>query len=152
MHVAMRLLNRSPALVGFVCAAAGAAAVVVFAHPQLASDLTSEPGTEMVDLAEKDYISPATARAAFAAEGLPLAYTTSVGLPPLLILSNSPPATSTAEKLVAPVGARTGRVGFGGKFTPYDERFENVVVTYGGDDEAVLTRITAAVRRMESNG
>lgn len=151
MTAVMRLLTRYPFLLTAVLAAvAGVAAVVLFANPQLASDLASEPGTEMVNLAEKDYISPATVRAAFAAEGLPLPYTTSVGSPPLLTLSSSPSATATAEKLFVLVGARTGRVGFGAKFSEYDERFENVVVTYDAGDEAVLARIKAAVSALKN--
>jgi hypothetical protein len=149
MTAVMRLLTRYPfPLTAVLAAVAGVAAVVLFAHPQLASDLTSEPGTEMVNLAEKDYISPAAVRAAFAAEGLPLAYTT--GSPPLLTLSNSPSATATAEKLFVHVGARTGRVGFGAKFSDYDERFENVMVTYDAGDEAVLAQIKAAVSALKN--
>jgi hypothetical protein len=137
-------------LVSLAVALAAVAAVVVFAHPQLASDLTIEPGTEMVDLAEKDFISPAAVRAAFAAEGLPLPYTTAIGSPPLVTLSNSARGTATAGKLFVLVGARTGRVGFGAKFTEYDERFENVMVTYGGGDEAMLTQIRAAVETLRN--
>jgi hypothetical protein len=121
-----------------LAAAAGVAAVFTFARPQLEDD----PATEMVNLAEKDYISPAAVRSAFAAEGLPLRYT--AGSPPLLVLYSDPPP-QTAEKLSVLVGARTGRVGFGAKYNAYDERFENVVVTYGGDDEDTLARINAAV-------
>lgn len=100
----------------------------------------------MVNLAEKAYISPSAVRAAFAAEGLPLRYTT--GPRPLLVLHTDPPP-QTAEKLSVLVGARTGRVGFGAKYNAYDERFENVMVTYGGTDEAVLARIKASVATLK---
>ena len=36
-------------------------------------------------------------------------------------------------------------MGFGAKYNAYSERFENVMVTYGGDDEDTLARIKAAV-------
>jgi hypothetical protein len=142
----MLLLRYRVSVAVVLAGVAGVVAVFVFARPQLAS----EPGTEMVNLAEKDYISPAAVRAAFAAEGLPLPYTNTVGSPPLLILSNSPRGTATAEKLFVLVGARTGRVGFGAKFTEYDERFENVMVTYGVGDEAVLAQIKAAVAALKN--
>lgn len=140
----VRLLTRYPVSLVIVLAAVGAvAAVFTFARPQM----ESEPGTEMVNLAEKDYISPAAVRAAFAAEGLPLRYTT--GSPPLFVLHSDPPP-QTADKLSVLVGARTGLVGFGGKHNAYDERFENVMVTYGGSDEALLARIKAAVATLKN--
>ncbi|MGH3070948.1 MAG: hypothetical protein ACRDNB_01600 [Gaiellaceae bacterium] len=140
----MRLLTRHPVSLAIVLAAAGAiAAVFTFARPQL----ESEPGTEMVNLAEKDYISPDAVRAAFADADLPLRYTTRFGS--LLILHSDPPP-QTAEKLSVVLGARTGRVSFGAKYNAYDERFENVVVTYGGSDEALLARIESAVATLKS--
>lgn len=140
----MRLLTRHPVSFAIVLAVAAAvAAVFTFARPQL----ESEPGTETVDLAEKDYISPDTVRAAFAAESLPLQYKARSG--PLIVLHSDPPP-QTAEKLSVVVGARTGRVGFGAKYNAYDERFENVMVTYGGGDGALLARIEAAVARLKN--
>jgi hypothetical protein len=47
------------------------------------------------------------------------------------------------------VGGRTGRVGFGAQATSFDERFENVLVTYDGTDEAVVERLEAAVDELE---
>lgn len=140
----MRLPTRYPVSLAIVLAAAAAvAAVFTFGRPQL----EAEPGTEMVNLADKDYISPTAVRAAFAAEGLPLRYT--AGSPPLLVLHSDPPPQS-ADKLSVLVGARTGLVGLGAKYNAYDERFENVMVTYGGSDEAVLARIKAAVATLKS--
>lgn len=140
----VRLLTRYPVSLAIILAAATAvAAVFTFARPQL----KSEPGTEMVNLAEKNYISPSAVRAAFAAEGLPLRYT--AGSPPLLVLHSDPPP-QTAEKLSVLVGARTGLVGFGAKYNAYDERFENVMVTYGGDDEAMLAQIKASVATLKN--
>jgi hypothetical protein len=139
----MRLVTRHPVSLALVLAAVAAfAAVFTFARPQL----ESEPGTEMVNLAEKDYISPAAVRAAFAAEDLPLRYTSNS--PRLLVLYSDPPP-QTADKLSVLVGARTGFVGFGAKYNAYDERFENVMITYGGSDEAMLARIKAAVATLK---
>jgi hypothetical protein len=67
----------------------------------------------------------------------------------LLVLHSDPPP-QTADKLSVLVGTRTGLVGFGAKYNAYDERFENVMVTYGGSDEALLARIKAAVAALEN--
>lgn len=140
----MRLLARYPVSLAIVLAAVAAfAAVFTFARPEL----ESEPGTEMVNLSEKDYINPAAVRAAFAAEGLPLRYTSNSR--PLLVLYRDPPP-QTAERLTVGVGARTGLVGFGAKYNAYDERFENVMVTYGGSNEAMLARIKSAVATLKN--
>jgi hypothetical protein len=56
----------------------------------------------------------------------------------------------TTDKLSVLVGTRTGLVGFGAKYNAYDERFENVMITYGGSDEALLARIKAAVAALEN--
>ena len=48
------------------------------------------------------------------------------------------------------VGARTGQVGLGAKFEEYDERFENVMVTYGAGDQATLAQIRAAVAALKN--
>jgi hypothetical protein len=139
----MRLPTRHPVSLTIVVAAAAAtAAVFTFARPQL----ESAPGTEMVNLAEKDYISPYAVRAAFAAEDLALQYTTRFGS--FLILHSDPPP-QTAEKLSVVVGARTGRVSFGAKYNAYDERFENVMVSYGGSNEALRGRIKLAVATLK---
>jgi hypothetical protein len=42
-------------------------------------------------------------------------------------------------------GPRTGIGSFGPKLESYDNRFENVMVTYGGHDEQLLLEIKAAV-------
>jgi hypothetical protein len=103
MQPSVRLLTRYPVSLAIVPAAAAAvAAAFTFARPEL----EPEPGTEMVNPAEQDYISPAAVRAAFAAEGLPLRYTS--GSPRLLVLNSDPPP-QTAEKLSV-YRLRCGRV------------------------------------------
>jgi hypothetical protein len=51
--------------------------------------------------------------------------------------------------VIVAVGARTGRLSFGPELTSYDERFENVLVTYDGTDEAVVNRLDAAVEALK---
>jgi hypothetical protein len=43
------------------------------------------------------------------------------------------------------VAPRNGKGSWGPVLQPYDERFDNVGVTYGGGDEALLERVEAAV-------
>lgn len=43
------------------------------------------------------------------------------------------------------VGPRTGTGSYGPRLEPFDERFGNVLVTYGGKDERLLERIENAV-------
>lgn len=62
----------------------------------------------------------------------------------MLILSNSP-RHLTADALNVVVGPRTGTGSFGPELEPYDDRFGNVLVTYGGEDEQLLERIENAV-------
>jgi hypothetical protein len=50
-----------------------------------------------------------------------------------------------AAVLQVMVGPKTGRGSWGPKLEPYDERFDNVLVTYGGHDEALLRQVEAAV-------
>lgn len=43
------------------------------------------------------------------------------------------------------MGPRIGTGSFGAKLEAYDERFGNVMVTYGGHDDQLLDRVKAAV-------
>jgi hypothetical protein len=43
------------------------------------------------------------------------------------------------------IGPRTGTGSYGPELEPYDERFGNVLVTYGRDDAQLLERVSAAV-------
>jgi hypothetical protein len=49
------------------------------------------------------------------------------------------------SRIQVQVGPRTGTGSWGPKLEPYDERFGNVLVTYGGHDEQLLGGIKAAV-------
>jgi len=50
-----------------------------------------------------------------------------------------------ADALQVVLGPPEGSGSFGPKLEPYDERFGNVMVTYGGTDKRLLRRIEAAV-------
>jgi hypothetical protein len=114
------------------------AGVFVFARPEYQREYQSE----MIDFSKQRYYSPATMRRAFAAEGIRLREASrSRGM---LILSNTP-RQLTADALNVVIGPRTGTGSYGPELEPYDERFGNVLVTYGGDDAQLLERVSAAV-------
>jgi hypothetical protein len=46
------------------------------------------------------------------------------------------------------VAARRGKGSWGPKLEPYDARFGNVFVSYGGRDPALLARIKSAVSEL----
>lgn len=57
-----------------------------------------------------------------------------------------------ADELQVLVGPRRGHGSWGPKLEPYDERFGNVLVTYGGRDERMLERVKNAVSALRSSG
>jgi hypothetical protein len=46
------------------------------------------------------------------------------------------------------LGSRNGKGSWGAKQEPYDVRFGNVFISYGGHDEALLARVRAAVAEL----
>jgi hypothetical protein len=141
----MELVTRyAVSLVVLLVAFATVGGAYVLARPEY----RAADASEMIELAEQEYISPGAVGAAFAAEGVRLPHRSA--FVNMTILNSAPPAAQGRPgKVVVVVGGRTGRVGFGPKVTPYDERFENVLVTYDGTDEAVVDRIDAAVAALE---
>lgn len=114
------------------------AGVFVFARPEYQPDYESEP----IDFSKQHYYSPASVRQAFASEGIRLHEASRVG--GMVILSTTPDRlTADAPNVV--VGPRTGKGSYGPELESYDERFGNILVTYGGGDERVLDRVRAAV-------
>ncbi len=103
--------------------------------------------SQMIQLAQQAHVSVTEVRDAFAAEGIVLRYSTTS--PVVTILSTSPPGRWTSEKLFVHVGGRTGQIDFGVRLTEYDERFENILVTYGGDDESLLRHIESSVETLD---
>ena len=114
------------------------AGVFVFARPAY----EPEYGSKTIDFSEVTYHSPAAVRQAFAAEGIRLFTVSRVG--GMLILSNTQ-GHLTADALNVVVGPRTGSGSYGPELESYDERFGNVLVTYGGQDEQLLDGVEAAV-------
>jgi hypothetical protein len=115
-----------------------AAGVFVFARPEY----RPEDESELIDFSKQRYYSPSSVRRAFATEGIRLREASRVG--GMIILSTTPDRL-TADALNVVVGPRTGRGSYGPELESYDERFGNVLVTYGGEDERVLDRVKAAV-------
>jgi hypothetical protein len=142
----MNPLTRHPGSIAIVLAAlAVVAAVFTLARPQFHGKYEGKT----INLAEQDTISPAAVRAAFAAEGVQLRY--SYDWEGGVVLSDVPPDQQGGPEAVqVTVGGRTGRVDYGPQVTPYDERFENVLVTYDGTDPAILDRVEAAVDTLRS--
>jgi hypothetical protein len=111
-------------------------AVFTFARPQYHPRYESK----MIDFSKQNYVSPGTVRVAFAKQGIRLK-TSSAFEFTLLHL----PRAVQADDLQVVVGPRTGTGSFGPKLESYDNRFDNVMVTYGGHDEQLLQKVKAAV-------
>ena len=121
-----------------LAALAALAAVFTFARPAYHSQSESK----MIDFSKEHYYSPSVVRRAFAGRGITLhAGDRSGGL---TWLSNVP-LPFPADSLQVMVAERNGRASWGPKLQPYDVRFGNVLVTYGGSDERLLERAKAAV-------
>ena len=139
MPRAVRFLPRHPAsIVLLATAMLATASVFVFARPQYHPRYESV----MVDFSRQHYYSPAVVRRAFAAQGIRLRHPTRVGSSILWLSTTDPPSTHGLSVMVGP---RTGHGSWGPKLEAYDERFGNLLVTYGGSDEHRLERIKAAV-------
>jgi hypothetical protein len=117
----------------------GTLAVFTFARPAYHPRYESK----MIDFSKEDYHGPATVREAFSAHGIKLrgADGPAKGF---LWLSNSP-APWPADALQVLIAPHNGKGSWGPKLEPYDERFGNVMVTYGGKDERVLKNVKSAV-------
>ena len=112
--------------------------VFAFARPQ------SHPlyESKMIDFSKQYHYSPSIVRRAFLARSVKLYAGDS---PDVGMATFSSDPTFHAAALQVMVGPRTGTGSFGPKLESYDERFGNVMVTYGGHDEQVIGRIKAAV-------
>ncbi len=118
--------------------------VLVLARPEYRDANESE----MIELAERAFVAPTAVRSAFAAEGVRLPYRSRFAR--LTMFSSVPPARQgQLGKVIVVVGPRTGRISFGPEVASYDERFENVLVTYDGTDDAVVDRLDAAVEALK---
>ena len=111
------------------------AGVFTFARPQYHPRYESKT----IDFSKQHYYAPAEIRRAFAAHGIALRSGDVSWW-----LGNGP-APWKADALQVLVGPRHGKGSWGPKLEPYDERFGNVFVSYGGHDEHLLDRVKAAV-------
>jgi hypothetical protein len=99
--------------------------------------------SKMIDFAKQDHYSRSAVRAAFAAHGIKL-YVADGPVSGSAWFANRP-APWPADALQVIVMPATGKGSFGPKLERYDERFGNVMVTYGGHDEHLLDRVEGAI-------
>ena len=139
----MRLVARYPApFIVVLSACATIAAVFAFARPQYNQRYESKT----IDFSQVRHYSPGTVRSAFAKQGITLRPNSNFyGITMLTRV-----AVPNADALQVSVGPRTGKADWGPKLEPYDERFGNVAVTYGGRDAKLLERVKTAVSSLRS--
>ena len=118
-----------------LCVTAG---VFFFARPEYDRPYESK----MIDFAHERYYSPHRVRSAFAGHGIPLVAVDGMAG---FVTFYRPHSRGDAQSLQVSVAPRDGTGSWGPELEHYDERFGNVLVTYGGRDEALLRRIRAAV-------
>ena len=115
------------------------AGVFVFARPEYHPPNESK----MIDFAKVHYYSPNAVRHAFAEHGIKLHAGAAPGKGSAWF--GAGPAPFPADSLQVMMGPRRGEGSWGPKLEPYDARFGNVLVTYGGQDPALLARVESAV-------
>jgi hypothetical protein len=135
----MALAARHPApLVVLLAALVAIGSVFAFARPVYHRRYESK----MIDFSKVQYYSPTTVRKAFRIAGVRLHVTSR--LSGMVMMSNVA-LPVRADTLQVVLGPRKGSGSFGPKLEAYDERFGNVMVTYGGAERPLLRRIESAV-------
>jgi hypothetical protein len=138
MDSRVNAVARHPApLTVVVAALAATAAVFIFARPEYHPTYESK----MIDFSKVEHHSPGTVRVAFAQRGVRLSVVSHFN--GMTILSND--AALSADALQVIVAPRTGSASWGPRLEAYDKRFDNVLVTYGGEDEHLIAELDAAV-------
>ena len=135
-------LRHTWSIVLVLIAAAGTAAVFTFAKPTYHHQYESK----MIDFSKQHYYSPKLVKQAFEQQGVPLRTSKAFQFTVL-----SATRQLRADDLQVQIGPRSGKGSFGPKLEPYDERFGNVLVTYGGRNDALLKRVRAAVSALRSS-
>jgi hypothetical protein len=90
------------------------------------------------------YYAPGMVTRTFARHGVTLRAVNGPGGFQLFLRPGDKGDVASLQVLLAPRRGR-GRGSWGPKLEPYDVRFGNVYVTYGGNDHALLERVQAAV-------
>lgn len=121
---------------------AATAAVFAFARPEYHPPNESK----MIDFAKVHYYSPGAVRSAFAQHGIRLYAGAAPGKGMVWFGTGRPPFPAASLQVM--VGSRRGKASWGAKLEPYDVRFGNVFVSYGGRDRRLLTRAKAAVAEL----
>lgn len=134
----MRLVLRYPApFLVVLSACATLAAVFAFARPAYHPKYESAT----IDFSQVHHYSPEVVRDEFGQQGIRLRVASHFfGITMLARV-----AVPDADALQVMVGPRTGKASWGPELEPYDERFGNVAVTYGGSDERLLAGVKTAV-------
>jgi hypothetical protein len=120
------------------------AAVIAFAMVFMFARPAYHPRYEskMIDFSKQQYYSPSVVRRSFAGQGITLhAGERTAGMTWL----SDAPLPFPADSVQVMVAGRNARASWGPKLQPYDERFGNVLVTYGGNNQRLLDRVKAAV-------
>jgi hypothetical protein len=134
----MRLVTRHPApFLVVLSACATVAAVFAFARPAY----HPKGESKTIDFSTVRHYSPDAVRNAFAGQGIQLRVNSHF----YGITLFSRVAVPDADALQVMVGPRAGKASWGPKLEPYDERFGNVYVSYGGDDTQLLAGVKTAV-------
>lgn len=122
--------------------AAGATAAFLLARPH-----NSKADQRTVDFAHVHHYSPASVRAAFAAEGITLSYHATA--PRGMLWLSATPLPVDTRGLYVMVGGRTGKVSWGpATGSTYDRSIGNLDVHYGGTDSHILAALEAAVSHL----
>ena len=141
----MASLPRHPVSILVVLAATfGTLAVFTFARPVYHPRYESK----MIDFSHERYYSPASVRLAFARHNVRLR--TVDGLAGFVLFIR-PGSSGDAKALQVSVAPRNGKGSWGPKSEPYDARFGNLFVTYGGHDSQLLQRIEASVSSIRND-
>jgi hypothetical protein len=133
-------LRHTWSIVLVLAALAATASVFTFARPEYRARYESK----MIDFSKQHYYSPKLVRHAFEEQGIHLRTTKVFGD---TILSTN--RRLRADDLQIMIGPRTGTGSWGPKLEPYDTRFGNVFVTYGGSNDSLLKRVKIAVSALK---
>jgi hypothetical protein len=117
------------------------AGVFLFARPEYHRANESA----MIDFSKLNRYSAGTVRRAFAAHGIKL-YAGDIPTPGMATFSSEPRFSADAVQVM--VGPPKGTGSWGPKLEPFDERFRNVLITYGGARPAASRARAGGGRRL----